>query len=221
MEPREFAESILREHEAHREAASGPWRWGDDPDRAALVALAAIATRWSVTAAQFEAKLTRLSRTPTGAARSAAERLLTLWREQRAAQAPAQRPTVLVVEDDESIQELIRVILEDDYELVIAATAGEALDAARRACPDAITLDLMLPDGHGARLLVELKADPATAQIPVVVMSAYTGGLLTRHRALANRIVHKPFGPLELLDAVAAVVKGRASGIRALDAPDA
>jgi hypothetical protein len=83
LTPRELAEAILREQEDRRHAAPGPWRWEDDPDWSSLVALAAMVTRWKVDEEQFEAKLQRLIRLPTGAAAPAAERLLALWRASR------------------------------------------------------------------------------------------------------------------------------------------
>ena len=215
--PKQFADRIVQEHQARRAAGAGDWPEG--PDDAALVALAAMATRWTVTADEFEAKLERLARTPTGVARPAATRLLQLWREQRGdvareslaapGAAPSAEQTVLVVEDDEMLRELILEILGGEYRVVVAETGQQALDLARRVAPAAITLDLMLPDGHGARILSELKADPATAAIPVVVTSAYTGGLPARHRALVARVLFKPFGPIELLDALRAALGGR------------
>ncbi len=85
MEPKEFAEAILRDHEERRQAADGAWRWADDPEWSGVVALAAMATRWNVDGPGFEAKLERLCRLPTGTARPAAERLLALWRARQAA----------------------------------------------------------------------------------------------------------------------------------------
>jgi hypothetical protein len=77
--PRQLAERILREHDARRDAAPAPWSWDDDPEGGKLVALAAMVTRWNVDEQQFEAKLRRLIRLPTGVARPAAERMLALW----------------------------------------------------------------------------------------------------------------------------------------------
>ena len=211
--PKQFAERIIREHEARGAGAGGRAR-PDDPDAAALIALAAMATRWDLSPPEFEAKLERLARTPTALARPAAARLLRLWREQHGADSPdaasghaaADLPTVLVVEDDEMMRELILEILGGEYRVVVAETGREGLELARRQAPAAITLDLMLPDGHGARILSELKADPATAGIPVVVTSGYTGGLPGKHRALAARVLFKPFDPIELLDALRAAI---------------
>lgn len=81
--PRDLAERILHEQEERRRAATTPWRWDDDPEWSELVALAAMVTRWDVDDRQFEEKLLRLIRLPTGAARPAAERMLALWHEAR------------------------------------------------------------------------------------------------------------------------------------------
>ena len=83
--PHDLAARILREHEARRRASGGRWGWDDDPDGAKLVALAAMVTRWNVDEQQFEDKLRRLIRLPTGVARPAAERMLQLWLETRQA----------------------------------------------------------------------------------------------------------------------------------------
>ena len=83
LTPHQLAERILREHDARRKAAPGPWSWDDDPDGAKLVALAAMVTRWNVDDQQFEAKLRRLIRLPTGVAAPAAARMLELWLEAR------------------------------------------------------------------------------------------------------------------------------------------
>jgi hypothetical protein len=84
LTPHQLAERILREHEARRHATPGPWSWDDDPDGAKLVALAAMVTRWNVDEQQFEAKLRRLIRLPTGVAAPAATRMLELWQQARA-----------------------------------------------------------------------------------------------------------------------------------------
>ena len=83
LTPHQLAERILREHDERRKAAPGPWSWDHDPDGAKLVALAAMVTRWNVDECQFEAKLHRLIRLPTGVAAPAAERMLALWLEAR------------------------------------------------------------------------------------------------------------------------------------------
>jgi CheY-like chemotaxis protein len=210
--PKEFAEAILREHRAQRIIGRGSCRWEDDPE-AGLVALAAMATHWDLTPAEFEAKLERLRNTPTGVARPAAERMLALWREWCGSGVGTALPTVLVVEDDESIRRLICYVLDEHYRVVAAASAREALEVARRERPAAITLDLMLPDAHGVRVLTELKADPITADIPVLIISAYTGGVPSKHRGLATAVLRKPFAPLDLLEALRSCVRSVAQRV--------
>jgi len=114
--------------------------------------------------------------------------------------------TVLVVEDDPLIAQLLGVMLRDDFRLLVAGTGKEALEMARAERPSAITLDLMLPDVHGQEVLAGLKADPATADIPVIVVSAYTRSLREIDRKQVVRVVAKPFSPIELLEAVRDVV---------------
>ncbi|HSH70498.1 MAG TPA: hybrid sensor histidine kinase/response regulator [Deferrisomatales bacterium] len=82
---------------------------------------------------------------------------------------PAQ---VLVIEDDPSALELIQKVLEaEGLEAVLASDGAEGLRLARSVCPRAITLDLLMPAVDGWEVLEELKADPATRDIPVVILS--------------------------------------------------
>ncbi len=79
LEPREFAERILREHDA-RVAAARPWHWGDDPTWASVVVLAVETTRQNPSPRDFQAKLERLGQVPTGAAGQGAALLRARWR---------------------------------------------------------------------------------------------------------------------------------------------
>ncbi len=81
-------------------------------------------------------------------------------------------PSILVVDDDFVTQELIRTYLEESgYQVDIAGSANEAIEKARSNPLDAITLDLLMPQGGGMQVLYELKFYPETASIPVVVVS--------------------------------------------------
>jgi two-component system cell cycle response regulator len=62
------------------------------------------------------------------------------------------------------------------YAPILASDGQTCLDLARREAPDLILLDLVLPDMTGVEVLNRLRADPATATIPVVVFSAEIGG---------------------------------------------
>lgn len=81
-------------------------------------------------------------------------------------------PLVLIVEDEEPARELLTNYLESDgYQVAWAASGAEAITQAGRLSPAAITLDLLLPDGNGLKTLHQLKKDPATQNIPIIVVS--------------------------------------------------
>jgi signal transduction histidine kinase/DNA-binding response OmpR family regulator len=85
---------------------------------------------------------------------------------------PDDAPLVMVVDDDARARDLLAAMLRKQGWRVIAVEGGEAaLAAARRRRPDAITLDVMMPHMDGWAVLAALKADPALADIPVVVVT--------------------------------------------------
>jgi signal transduction histidine kinase/CheY-like chemotaxis protein len=110
--------------------------------------------------------------------------------------------TVLVVEDDSHSAELLSVYLEGaGYRVALARDGAEGLELARRLRPRAVVLDILLPRLDGWELLARLKADPATADSPVVVVSM----LDERSKGLALGAVEylvKPVGREELIEAL-------------------
>jgi signal transduction histidine kinase/CheY-like chemotaxis protein len=81
-------------------------------------------------------------------------------------------PTILSIDDNPDSLELIRRSLEKDGFHVLTASSGQAgLELARRYRPDAITLDVMMPDLNGWQVLATLKADPDVNAIPVILLS--------------------------------------------------
>lgn len=88
-------------------------------------------------------------------------------------------PLVLVIEDDMAAAELIRTqLMEGGYRVALVASGHAGLGAAKRLLPQAITLDLGLPDLDGWEVLYRLKNDPATQGIPVLVVTAREQGQL-------------------------------------------
>src|SRR5262245_11312850 len=86
--------------------------------------------------------------------------------------APGPGPTVVVVEDDRRSFDLLRAYLEAAGVRVIGARDGEeGLDTVRRLSPAGVILDILLPGIDGWEVLAQLKADPQTAPIPVIVVS--------------------------------------------------
>jgi two-component system cell cycle response regulator/two-component system cell cycle response regulator DivK len=81
--------------------------------------------------------------------------------------------TVAIVEDDENTRDVFRTILEHNGMRVVEAVDGEhALDLIRSEHPDVVLLDLGLPGIDGRTVARELKADPATARVPIIVVTA-------------------------------------------------
>jgi two-component system KDP operon response regulator KdpE len=114
---------------------------------------------------------------------------------------------VLVVDDEPQIIRGLRVILTNaGYRVEEATTKKEALDAVSVRPPDAIVLDLVLPDGSGIEVCEEIRR---WSQVPIVVLSA-VGDEHQKVRALdagADDYVTKPFGSEELLARMRAVLR--------------
>ena len=82
-------------------------------------------------------------------------------------------PTILLVEDHPMNRKLVRDILEFQFTVVEAVSAEAALEQLQTLRPDLILLDIQLPGMDGLTLVRRLKADPGTAAIPVVGLSAH------------------------------------------------
>jgi two-component system KDP operon response regulator KdpE len=114
---------------------------------------------------------------------------------------------ILVCDDDPQIRRALSLILrEAGYEVLITATAEEALDGAAAAGPHLAIFDLLLPDGHGIELCRRLRE---WSEIPILVLSAISDEQ-TKIDALlhgADDYVTKPFGPGELVARVKAALR--------------
>jgi CheY-like chemotaxis protein len=120
---------------------------------------------------------------------------------------PAPKRTVLVVEDDEAVSSLLVTLLEDSgYEAVPAYDGRSAIDLAQKLLPHLITLDLALPGTDGHEVLENLKANPLTREIPVVVISAFTQILPAGDRKKLAYLLGKPFDVSEVMAIVQATV---------------
>lgn len=90
---------------------------------------------------------------------------------------------ILLVEDNEANQMLARAVLElEGYEVRVAGSGPEVIEALRECRPDLILMDVQLPGEDGLSLTRDLKSDPATAPIPVVALTAHA---MTGDRQLA------------------------------------
>ena len=111
---------------------------------------------------------------------------------------------ILVADDNSAIRQLLVLRLkESSYETVEAATGLQAVEQARSTRPDLIIMDLGMPAGTGDEAIASLKTDPATRDIPVIVLTAFLNGSLLNRAVAAGaaEILHKPIslGSLELV----------------------
>ena len=119
---------------------------------------------------------------------------------------------VLVVDDDPSIVDMIRLGLETDGMHVLSAGDGaEALDVLGREPVDVILLDIMMPKVDGWMALMEIRNNPVTADIPVIMLTAKTQDLakILAFKQGVQQYVTKPFNILELSARVRSLVKTR------------
>ncbi len=117
--------------------------------------------------------------------------------------------TVLVVDDDPVIQRLLHDTFEmDGYAVLVAGDGVEGLERAQADHPDLVVLDVMMPKMDGLEVARRLKADPGTASIPILLLSAKAQEVDLRAGSDtgADDYVTKPFDPLDLLDRVEALI---------------
>ena len=113
--------------------------------------------------------------------------------------------TILVVDDDPVILQLLQVNFEmEGFTVITAADGQEGVERTRADRPDIVVSDVMMPRMTGLELVAELKADPDTAKIPVLLLTAKAqqADISAGLDQGADDYVTKPFEPLELVDRV-------------------
>ena len=120
---------------------------------------------------------------------------------------------ILIVEDHPTMREAMRLVLEGEgFQISEAADGPSALELIRQDVPDLVFLDLHIPGTSGAEVLAAVKADPATAGVRVIIVTA--DGEEGREPALAmgaDEYFTKPFSPITLLKTVERVLAAGAS----------
>jgi len=125
--------------------------------------------------------------------------------------------TVLVVDDDSDIRELISwklaqagygILTEADGEAALVAAAGLSTSGVLGACPDLVLLDWTMPKMSGIDVCRALRADPVTADIPVIILTAKAQEAEVERgfAAGADDYIVKPFSPREMLRRVDALL---------------
>ena len=119
-------------------------------------------------------------------------------------------PRVLVVDDDDAIREITQIALEmvAGWDVLTAGGGHEALAQAAEHRPDAVLLDLMMPDMDGLTTFRHLQADPATRDVPVILVTAkaQVGDRQAWDGLPVAGVISKPFDPMTLAAEVAALL---------------
>ncbi len=121
--------------------------------------------------------------------------------------------SILIIDDEEDVKEIAQMGLEmaADWNVITASSGQEGLSLAETNQPEAILLDLMMPDWDGKETLKQLKANQNTANIPVILMTAKTQSAIAPELTeldLAG-IITKPFRPLQLPEQINQILAQR------------
>ncbi|QHN04615.1 response regulator [Granulicella sp. WH15] len=109
---------------------------------------------------------------------------------------------VLIIDDDDDIREVASLSLEAtaDWEILTANSGRTGIETAERELPDAILMDVMMPEMDGPTTFRHLQQNPATSHIPVLLLTAKVQGVDQRRFAGLGvaAVLFKPFDPLTL-----------------------
>jgi len=122
------------------------------------------------------------------------------------------KETILIVDDEEDIVELIKYNLENEGYAVLTALSGEqAIKTAKQSRPDLIVLDLMLPGIDGLEVTKYLKSSEKTNHIPIVMLTAKgdESDIVIGLEMGANDYISKPFSPKVLIARIRAILRSR------------
>jgi DNA-binding response OmpR family regulator len=127
---------------------------------------------------------------------------------------------VLIIDDEESLQELLLHALErDGYRVLVAGTCAAGLSAFRTEAPDAVLLDVMLPDGSGHDVCRTIRTD---STVPIIMLTALDDEVdkVIGLELGADDYITKPFGMRELRSRVKAILRRAAMSAAPADADD-
>lgn len=121
------------------------------------------------------------------------------------------KPTLLIIDDNNDIRQYERTLLQDDYIVLEASDGKEGLEIAKKEVPDLVICDVMMPVMDGLEFTEQLKTNMATSHIPVIMLTAKN---LEEHRAEgyehgADSYITKPFHSKVLLARISNLLKQR------------
>jgi CheY-like chemotaxis protein len=117
--------------------------------------------------------------------------------------------TILVVDDEQPIREMLQVFLQEEgYQALVAAHGQEGLERMGERLPDLVLCDVMMPVCDGREMVRRMRADPRTRAVPVILMSAGwpPAGIEQDHYVA---VVSKPFDLFHLLDLIERALRRR------------
>ncbi len=126
-------------------------------------------------------------------------------------QAEKQKPTLLIVEDNDDFRQYIRQGFETDYHIIEAADGSEGLKQAFAQLPDLIVSDIMMPVMDGIELCRKVKSDIRTSHIPVILLTAVNNQqkMLDGFETGADDYITKPFNPEILASRIKNLIEQR------------
>lgn len=103
--------------------------------------------------------------------------------------------TVLVIDDDQTILEVMKIVLEEEGYSVLVDTQGSYFKKKSNPLPDIILLDLLLRGKDGREICKKIKSDNKTSQIPIIIVSAHTSKEVEKavEESGADSYLTKPF----------------------------
>ena len=117
---------------------------------------------------------------------------------------------ILVLEDDESVAQLLKFYLEEEgYTVKITQDIKSFRMSLEEETPDLISLDILLPDGDGFKVFEELKQNDRTKEIPVVFVSVREGDKERGIKMGAKGFIAKPFAEGEFKDTISQALRGK------------
>lgn len=120
--------------------------------------------------------------------------------------------TILVADGDPgAFQQMEKALTDKDYSVLTAASGEQVLGLAKRALPDLIVLDLLLPGMDGLAVIRRLREDRQTRDLPVIMLTpkANDADIISSLESGANDVISTPFGTGELLARIRAALRGR------------
>ena len=120
---------------------------------------------------------------------------------------------LLVIDDDKDLLEMIKIYFEmEGYTIFILPRVDNIFKAFSQYNPDLILLDYQLPEENGDKICQQLKSNPATFNVPVIMISGYSRAELERDYHGWNAVIPKPFDLTVLQKAVEKLLKKPVSG---------